>query len=1408
MITADADFITAVGQNGRHFAAKIYNNGSEVTCDIISITSKKGAQDGQSFTAGAVFSSSLEITCSNLSVALENEDIEVKIGILTNRANDTYKYITYGKYTVIRAQKNQYQTVLKCVGFISSKFNEALPDMTTPTLSAVATAIGTATGVTVSFVGVSSGTTNTLAEDLKGITCRSALSIIAFAVGGYATENSTGGVEIHQFAIPSSTYALSAENCLAPPVVAEDSFDMTGIKVIAQSSAYFLTSDSIVVSGKTYYTRSGTGTSDDPYIYTEVETPSGNPASQGWYELGEISYTSGSPIRQTYENKYVSQSVFNTLVAVLVGYEFDPAEIDMSLGDPRLEPWDCLTVTDVDGATTHTVPCHLIESTFDGGFSSKIYAIGESESDTEVTGSLSESVKRVITLSEQTSEASARAYAIAKIAKTSADGKNKIYYSASTPTGGTYNIGDTWFNSSEDNAIYTWSGSAWVKEELGEDAIANLSITNAKIADATIQSAKIGNVDVAKLTGGYIDASHIDASSITIGESQVTNLTTDLASKAEKSDAIASVTTKDQYYLSTSSSSATGGSWQDTVPTWSSGKYIWTRVSTTKTTVSGTSTTTTSTAVYDSALTSALSTASSAQTSANSSASTVVTTKQYYLSTSSSSATGGSWGSSVPAWTSGKYIWTRYEIVTTTVGGTSTTTYSPSSAGVYDATMTDQIQDALDSCMEVKTASGSIISINDASEYPALELTTDINPIQDLNGYNAPWVGGAGKNKIPQPTNPINMISVVGLTFTTNTNGSLKAFGTVTTAGDYTLYDSTVDGSGINDGFTGSYILSGSTNGSSSTYRMACRIRDTSASTNRYVTAPDGDSATITTSANEVINRIYITFNNGVNVDTTFYPMLRLSSVSDSTYAPYSNICPISGSTEVNTYVNTTHTTTGADTYTTPLGRTVYGGTLDVVSGVLTVTHKKLTLDGTQTLTDRISSQNRVWIILNDMLAGSALDDNLSKCDKLPKVTVPNSYPYAGMGIGSQGNSAIYITGVSYISGVTDLASLNTWLTNNPVTLTYPLATPQTYQVTPQQIMMLQGTNYVWTDTGDVSIQYAIIADSAVDALREPISNASKTATSYITAIDEGGIKVHDASDTDNYTLITSDGQDVVVDNVSVAHYGATARVGENSKFHTVLNQYAAKFHNGNRASEIGFSPNRHALSASRSFIYNLFGTDNVEAYFTAPLDVTSVTFKLGYYDDDTITLSASEYDATATNEWQFTGHLLYKDAYLYRLSNTDFYVTLHDDNYYTPQYMIEVTYTLVDMLKYATSGNIVLAYGSGSYMTDTQTWWLHEPVSTQYSGIVLVWSAYENGEAQDYDWNHTYIAKDQVSKHSGTGVSSGLMTSASLHKVGAKYIYVYDNKIVGNQYNNTSGTKNGITYDNSYWVLRYVIGV
>ena len=94
------------------------------------------------------------------------------------------------------------------------------------------------------------------------------------------------------------------------------------------------------------------------------------------------------------------------------------------------------------------------------------------------------------------------------------------------------------------------------------------------------------------------------------------------------------------------------------------------------------------------------------------------------------------------------------------------------------------------------------------------------------------------------------------------------------------------------------------------------------------------------------------------------------------------------------------------------------------------------------------------------------------------------------------------------------------------------------------------------------------------------------------------------------------------------------------------------------------------------------------------------------------------------------------------------------------------------------------------------------ETISKQLFGIVLVWSAYSNGKANNGDVHTQFIPKWCVTEKS----MAFCMTDAYRHI--DKYFYVYDDKIVGNNINGTNGTEGGITYDNSHCVLRAVIGV
>ena len=75
------------------------------------------------------------------------------------------------------------------------------------------------------------------------------------------------------------------------------------------------------------------------------------------------------------------------------------------------------------------------------------------------------------------------------------------------------------------------------------------------------------------------------------------------------------------------------------------------------------------------------------------------------------------------------------------------------------------------------------------------------------------------------------------------------------------------------------------------------------------------------------------------------------------------------------------------------------------------------------------------------------------------------------------------------------------------------------------------------------------------DGLDDAESRASKVATSFITRVSESeGIKVHNADDLTDYIQINSNGVDLVNDNVSIANFGESARIGKQDSSHFMVN--------------------------------------------------------------------------------------------------------------------------------------------------------------------------------------------------------------------------------------------------------------
>ena len=66
---------------------------------------------------------------------------------------------------------------------------------------------------------------------------------------------------------------LALQNCRVLKLFNTNSGGTKAQGVLGVVTNYILTSDEAIVEGKTYYTRSGEGTTESPFVYTEVETP-------------------------------------------------------------------------------------------------------------------------------------------------------------------------------------------------------------------------------------------------------------------------------------------------------------------------------------------------------------------------------------------------------------------------------------------------------------------------------------------------------------------------------------------------------------------------------------------------------------------------------------------------------------------------------------------------------------------------------------------------------------------------------------------------------------------------------------------------------------------------------------------------------------------------------------------------------------------------------------------------------------------------------------------------------------------------------------------------------------------------------------------------------------------------------
>lgn len=369
-----------------------------------------------------------------------------------------------------------------------------------------------------------------------------------------------------------------------------------------------------------------------------------------------------------------------------------------------------------------------------------------------------------------------------------------------------------------------------------------------------------------------------------------------------------------------------------------------------------------------------------------------------------------------------------------------------------------------------------VLNIKNALPVPAVDCKVKVEPIQAGSGTPSPdnirpisgtdkvKIGVSGKNQLPLTVDGIkaansgatwtgNSATINGVTFTIQTDDDddenitgIKVNGTASADTYFTLAENISNHDNHFDGM----ILNGCpTGGDFNKYALLF--------TNVTVTAvyDFGGGVTINNDTTGEY-QVQIKVANDQNVSNLmFYPMIRLATETDPTFKPYNP----------NSHI-----------ITISLGQTVYCGEIDLVTGHGWLT--KVIKSITSATLDQIGTTKCRVVADYD----SGLESNYIGTDTYGISNVLDlSYVDT---VGFSENSRVYTflpheIGILIVLSFTTQSEVDAWIEQNEPTICYELATPIELDITPTTIKLLEGTNIVSANTGDISmtVKYDRIGD-------------------------------------------------------------------------------------------------------------------------------------------------------------------------------------------------------------------------------------------------------------------------------------------------------------------------------------------
>lgn len=325
MYQSTAEFGNLVQQDSRTFKCLL-------TYDKVSITKVKsikltgGSEAEDDFSLGSTMSQYIEVTIPDGNLLIEGKEILLQIGMDVNGLTE---YIPMGYFTVGKPKKADDQITFTAYDRMMNTERTFFMDGTTTNTVAVLKKIADITGVPV----VTSGLTAISIKVPKGYSCREVLSYVAQLYGAFAVCNRRGQIELHTYV--DSDYKVKTSRYWGNFEHNDYAFDVSKFVCFTGQDK----------NGKS------------------------------------ISIFSGSGARSvSFSNPFMTQTVLNNILASFKNFSYMPGTLKM-LGDPRLDPWDILTVTDLSG-NTYKVPIMKLDWEYDGGLTYLVEAVGLSEEET------------------------------------------------------------------------------------------------------------------------------------------------------------------------------------------------------------------------------------------------------------------------------------------------------------------------------------------------------------------------------------------------------------------------------------------------------------------------------------------------------------------------------------------------------------------------------------------------------------------------------------------------------------------------------------------------------------------------------------------------------------------------------------------------------------------------------------------------------------------------------------------------------------------------------------------------------------------------------------------------------------------------------------------------------------------